>query len=292
MLDPLAALLALGRQLLLFTALLTPLELLFPATPGQWPLRRGLGRDLGWAALGVLLVGPAAALILGLLAGLREALFPGPLAAALAAQPWGLQVVEILLAAELTSYLVHRAAHERPWLWRFHRVHHSSPQLDWVSTHRMHPLDSLLQLVPSNLVPVALGFPVESMLGVVLVQRLHTAWLHSNLRLPEGAWERHFAGPRFHRHHHAADLPAANFASMLPALDLAFGTLRLPGGEPACLGLGSGLGEGPAAGLSSAAGPRPATTAPAGAVARPAAAPAVAPGGSAGWGPALPGGPA
>lgn len=269
--DPLTALLALGRQLLLFTALLTPLELVFPAYPAQGPLRRGLLRDLGWAALGVLTVGPAAAVLLALLAAAREALFPAPLSATLAAQPWGVQVVEILLVAELASYLVHRAAHDVPWLWRFHRVHHSSPALDWVSTHRIHPLDSLLLLVASNLVPVALGFPTGSMLGVVLLQRLHTAWLHSNLRLPEGAWERHFAGPRFHRRHHAATLPAANFASMLPALDLAFGTFRLPDGEPARLGLGSGLGEGSAAGLSSSAEARPAAGAPAGEVARPAA---------------------
>lgn len=256
--DPLTALLALGRQLLLFTALLTPLELLFPATAGQGPLRPGLGRDLAWSALGVLTVGPAAAVVLAGLTAARDALFPAPISAALAAQPWALQVVEILLVAELASYLVHRAAHAQPWLWWLHRVHHSSERLDWVSTHRMHPLDSLILLVASNLVPVALGFPTGSMLGVVLLQRLHTAWLHSNLRLPEGAWEHHFAGPRFHRHHHAADAPAANFASMLPALDLAFGTFRLPEGEPGVLGLGAGLGERPAAGLPAPAEARPA----------------------------------
>ena len=38
------------RQLLLFAALLAPVEVLFPARPEQGPLRRGLWTDLGWAA--------------------------------------------------------------------------------------------------------------------------------------------------------------------------------------------------------------------------------------------------
>jgi sterol desaturase/sphingolipid hydroxylase (fatty acid hydroxylase superfamily) len=29
-----------------------------------------------------------------------------------------------------------------PFLWRFHAVHHSTEQMDWVAAGRLHPLDS------------------------------------------------------------------------------------------------------------------------------------------------------
>lgn len=230
-------LLAALRQLLLFTAILTPLEMLWPAVPRQRLLRHGLGTDLGWALLMPLTAGGLLAGALGVLRPAWAALAPGPLASALATQPWGAQLALVLILGELGGYLYHRAAHAVPLLWRLHAIHHSSPELDWVSAHRQHPLEAAALLVIANLPAVMLGFDARTVLGVVLFQKLHTAFVHSNLRLPSGPWERLFAGPRFHRWHHARDGRPANFASMLPVVDLLFGTFALPDAQPPALGL-------------------------------------------------------
>ena len=224
------------RQLALFGALLTPLELLWPARADQRLLRRGLGLDLALALLNPLLVlWVGAALLAAASSGVADAL--GGLRPLLQAQPWSLQLVEVVLLSDLGMYLVHRLAHAVPALWRLHALHHEPAELDWVAAHRQHPVEVLLHLLVANLPLMALGFSTGPILGWILVQKLHTALVHANLRLPSGPWERWVAGPRFHRWHHAADPGAGNYASLLPVWDLLFGTYRLPAGEPAALGL-------------------------------------------------------
>ncbi len=224
------ALLAALRQLLLFTAVLTPLEILWPARPGQRLLRPGFLTDLGWAMLTPLTAGALAA---GAVSGLAAALGGQTLGASL---PLWSRLAMVLLLGELGGYLYHRAAHASPWLWRLHAVHHGPEELDWVAAHRQHPLESAILLLIANVPAVILGVSPSFALGVIVAQRLHTALVHANLALPEGRWERWVAGPRFHRWHHAADGEPANFASLLPILDRIFGTWRLPAGQPARLG--------------------------------------------------------
>ena len=53
--------------------------------------------------------------------------------------------VAIPLAVVLVSfgnYWGHRLTHRVPFLWRFHSVHHSIEQMDWVASARLHPLDA------------------------------------------------------------------------------------------------------------------------------------------------------
>src|SRR5207244_8419878 len=63
---------------------------------------------------------------------------------AIAAQPLVLQVVEIVLVADLAQYWVHRALHRVPWLWRLHPAPHPSETLDWLARSRLHFIDILV----------------------------------------------------------------------------------------------------------------------------------------------------
>ncbi len=232
------------RQLLLFGALLTPAEMLAPARPGQRRLRRGLLTDLGYAGLvtaTLALLGGAVLAGLGLALG---AAVPRSAAEALGALPLPAQLAIILALSELCAYWVHRASHANPLLWRLHRVHHSSAELDWLSAHRQHPLEALLLLGVTNLPVVALGFDTGAVLGFVLLQKFHTALVHANVRLPSGSWERWIAGPRFHHWHHVRDDRCGNFSSMLPLIDRAFGTYAGEAGWPAAVGLPEGASVG------------------------------------------------
>ena len=54
-----------------------------------------------------------------------------------------MQIVAALSITTVGGYAGHRAAHEVPLLWRFHRVHHSIRELDWLAANHLHPLDQI-----------------------------------------------------------------------------------------------------------------------------------------------------
>jgi sterol desaturase/sphingolipid hydroxylase (fatty acid hydroxylase superfamily) len=225
--------LAVLRQFLLFGALLTPLEILRPAHAAQRFWRRGFFTDLVYFAAGPFLIGAGSAILLGLLGAFAGALVPAGARAALQAQPWALQLAEIFVLAELGGYWVHRASHRVRWLWRFHAVHHSVEELDWLAAHRQHPLEAVWLLGVANLPVMLLGFSTEALLGFVLLQKLHTAFVHANVRVGFGRFTLLLASPEFHHWHHdgAAGARGCNFASALPWIDRLFGTWRAPDGK-------------------------------------------------------------
>jgi len=217
---------AVARQFLLFVAVLAPLELLLPART-QGPLRRGTLTDLLHFAVNPFLIAAGGSLLLALLGAVVPKLG--------AAQPWGLQFAEIFVVSELLGYWVHRLSHTVPWLWRFHAVHHSNTELDFLAAHRQHPLEAIWLVGVANLPVVALGFDVEPILGFILAQKLYTAFLHANVRIGFGRFTLLLASPRFHHWHHDVN-SRGNYASALPIFDKLFGSYRLPPGFPSQYG--------------------------------------------------------
>lgn len=213
--------------------LFAPLEQLWPAYEGQRAIgrgRRAAAKDLLFATLGQLGARVLLAFAFGgALAGLDALGLDRPLLAAVPAGALrdGLEVAVGLLLFELGGYGYHRLAHRVPWLWRMHRVHHSSETLDWLASFRQHPLELVLLTLVQNAPLVLLGVPLATHAGVVLLLRLHTVFVHANLRVPEGPWSAVIALPGFHHRHHREDAAgsACNFAALFPFLDRAFGTV-------------------------------------------------------------------
>ena len=46
-----------------------------------------------------------------------------------------------MMVGETAYYWAHRLSHQIPFLWRFHAIHHSAEQLDFLVNTRMHPVD-------------------------------------------------------------------------------------------------------------------------------------------------------
>ena len=57
--------------------------------------------------------------------------------------PVWVQVILIYVQADFIGYWSHRFFHSRRW-WPFHAVHHSSEELDWLGSVRVHPVNDLL----------------------------------------------------------------------------------------------------------------------------------------------------
>lgn len=204
--------------LLVLAAVFGPLERLWPLrkTP---VFRRGWKTDVAHFFLSHTLQQLALVLCIGLIVSVVD-----PFAASLVQrQPAGLQVVEALLLVELVGYGMHRAFHAVPWLWRVHAVHHSSEQLDWLASLRVHPLDQTLTRSVQFLVLTVLGFPVMVFAGATVLLGLWAIFLHANVRFRFGVLERVIATPAFHHWHHAR-AARGNYAGLFPWVDTLFGT--------------------------------------------------------------------
>jgi sterol desaturase/sphingolipid hydroxylase (fatty acid hydroxylase superfamily) len=149
---------------------------------------------------------------------------------AVASQPVVLQFLEIMFLTDLVQYWVHRAFHRVPFLWKFHAVHHSAQQMDWLAGSRMHVIE-IVCLRGFTVIPMyVLGFAEPALYGYIFFVYLFSTLVHSNLRLkfgPLGYW---FVTPLYHHWHHGIEKEAidVNFAVHFPILDWLFGTYYLP----------------------------------------------------------------
>ncbi len=147
----------------------------------------------------------------------------------LARLPLWLQAAIFLVGTDVMMYWIHRAFH-RPALWKYHAVHHSSKDLDWISAARFHPINIFLGSVMADVVLLLAGISpnVFVILGPFTIA--HSAFVHANLNWTLGPLRWVIAGPVFHRWHHTAAERGGskNFAATFPVLDLLFGTYYMP----------------------------------------------------------------
>jgi sterol desaturase/sphingolipid hydroxylase (fatty acid hydroxylase superfamily) len=165
--------------------------------------------------------------------GLAHWLVPAWLQAAVAAQPDWLQTVEIIILADIGFYSAHRMFHSVPWLWRFHEVHHSIEDLDWLAAARVHPVDQIITKGMSVLPLFALGFGAAPIAIYSTIYFWHSLLVHANVRINFGPLRWLIASPEFHHWHHANQPEAynSNYAGQLAILDKIFGTIYLPKGR-------------------------------------------------------------
>ena len=118
-------------------------------------------------------------------------------------------------------YWIHRAFH-RPAMWRYHAVHHSSEDLDWISAARFHPVNIFLGSVLADVVLLLAGISPNVLVFLGPFTIAHSAFVHANLNWTLGPFKYVLAGPVFHRWHHTAAERGGekNFASTFPVLDL------------------------------------------------------------------------
>jgi sterol desaturase/sphingolipid hydroxylase (fatty acid hydroxylase superfamily) len=148
-------------------------------------------------------------------------------------QPEWLQFIELVLLADFLSYCYHRAAHRYHWLWQFHKIHHSSTQMDWLVNVRVHPLDKIMGDC-SLFIPVfILGFSDAPLLAYSIMLGFQGFLNHSNIKLDYGPLRWVIASPTFHHWHHCAEPEAynKNFAPHLIIFDLLFRTAHMPRGK-------------------------------------------------------------
>lgn len=151
----------------------------------------------------------------------------------------------VVVAADLGFYVSHYLQHKVPFLWEFHKVHHSAEVLHPITAFRAHPVDQVLDTVLMGAMTglvlgvAAYGFGTSTGL-VTLVGMNAFVFLfnvagshlrHSHIWLSYGPrLERIFVSPALHQIHHsfAARHLDRNLGGILSIWDRLMGTLYLP----------------------------------------------------------------
>jgi sterol desaturase/sphingolipid hydroxylase (fatty acid hydroxylase superfamily) len=227
-------------SLLLTGLVFVPLERAFPLRPSQPVFRSGWTTDVTYFFASHGLVQVLSLLILLPAAVLGQWLAVPSLRGVVSSLPLAVQLVAIIVVADLTQYWLHRAFHEVPLLWRIHRVHHSSRTLDWIAGSRLHLVDIVVTRGLVLMPIMVLGFAPAAVYAYLVFVSMHAVLIHANVRLRAPWLERVLVLPRFHHWHHA-DAPEAinrNYAVHVPWLDTLFGTAHVPDGWPESYGVG------------------------------------------------------
>ncbi len=209
--------------------IVVPFEKLYPRQRGQRIRRPLVTTDIGFALAGPVLnvVGITALVIIG---GLSLFWLPGlALRPLVAMVPAAVLPIVGFLVFDLVSYWTHRFAHEVPFMWRFHAVHHSPEHMDWVSGFRIHPFDGVV-IAPAFFFLLGAGFGAEVAGLLAVVQIVLGIFFHANVRVRWRILDRLVANPEFHHWHHSSEPDAVghNYGPALPWWDLVFGTYFMP----------------------------------------------------------------
>lgn len=193
----------------------------------------------GWAILSSATVYSHAGALLGSAFGRMP---PSPLPRWLG---MAIATVTLYLAFEFAYWLDHFLSHRIPFLWRFHKVHHSAESLSPLTNFRIHPVNSVIFV---NIVALVTGWtgalltfafggePGLATIGGANLLLVAATWtlthlLHTHLWISfGGALGRVLQSPAHHQLHHSSD-PAhrdCNFGASSALFDWLFGTLVLP----------------------------------------------------------------
>jgi sterol desaturase/sphingolipid hydroxylase (fatty acid hydroxylase superfamily) len=124
-------------------------------------------------------------------------------------------------------------------LWKIHKVHHSSRQLDWLANWRFHFLEAVIyrSLLYAPLAMV--GFADQALFANGVFGTLMGHYAHANFKLHPGIAKYLINSPQMHiwHHVHASAGPVnKNFGIALSCWDWIFGTAYMPDREPERLG--------------------------------------------------------
>jgi sterol desaturase/sphingolipid hydroxylase (fatty acid hydroxylase superfamily) len=143
--------------------------------------------------------------------------------------PLWLQTAVYLVASDFLLYWSHRAFH-RGFLWKYHAVHHTSQDVEWLSAARFHPVNLAFGTVAVDIAALLSGFSPDIYLFVGPFNVITSCFVHANLDWSLGPLRYVLVGPVYHRWHHATEPVGKNFASTFAVWDLMFGTWYMPKG--------------------------------------------------------------
>lgn len=151
------------------------------------------------------------------------------------------QLLLLFVVADFLQWCIHFLLHRIPWLWEFHKLHHSVKEMGFAAHLRYHWMETVvyksLQYIPLAMI----GFSLTDFFMVHIFTVAVGHFNHANLNITWGPLRYILNSPSMHIWHHARNLPqgrtGVNFGISLSIWDYLFGTAWVPAsGRDAKLG--------------------------------------------------------
>lgn len=141
------------------------------------------------------------------------------------------QLAVMFVVRDFIHWNVHRLLHATPWLWEFHKVHHSVEQMGFAAHLRFHWMETVVYRTLEYIPLAMLGFSLTDFFIVHAVALTIGHLNHSNLHLPVGPLRYVLNTPQMHIWHHTKEQPGprgCNFGISLSIWDWLFRTAYWP----------------------------------------------------------------
>ncbi|HMZ73951.1 MAG TPA: sterol desaturase family protein [Saprospiraceae bacterium] len=141
------------------------------------------------------------------------------------------QFLTMFLVADFIQWSTHVLLHRVPFLWEFHKVHHSVEQMGFAAHLRYHWMETIVYKTIQYIPLAMIGFGLKDffILHIITVTIGHLN--HSNLNITYGPLKYILNNPAMHIWHHAKEIPnkyGVNFGISLSLWDYLFKTAYLP----------------------------------------------------------------
>jgi len=148
--------------------------------------------------------------------------------------PLWIQLMVFFVVLDFVQWVTHVILHRVPFLWQFHKVHHSVEEMGFAAHLRYHWMENILYKSLKTLGVMLLGGFEPQQAFIVHFLAITIGHLnHANVRLTYGPLKYIFNNPVLHLWHHSYHLPEGrryglNYAISLSLWDYLFGTAEIP----------------------------------------------------------------
>jgi sterol desaturase/sphingolipid hydroxylase (fatty acid hydroxylase superfamily) len=134
---------------------------------------------------------------------------------------------------DFVQWFTHILLHKYPFLWQFHKIHHSVKEMGFAAHLRYHWMENIFYKPLKTLVVMVLGgFEPEQAYIVHFIAITIGHINHSNVKISWGPLKYVLNNPVMHLYHHAYELPqgkfGVNFGISLSLWDYMFKTDYIP----------------------------------------------------------------
>lgn len=138
--------------------------------------------------------------------------------------------IEIILTVIILDFIIwgqHLLSHKIPFVWRFHRMHHTDRDLDVTTAVRFHPFEIIFSMFIKITSIYILGASAIAVIIFEIMLNGMAMFNHANLRIPfriENILRKFIVTPNLHRIHHSIyiDEHNKNFGFSLSIWDKIF----------------------------------------------------------------------
>ena len=143
---------------------------------------------------------------------------------------WLYILVGLIFMDLIGAWLIHWIEHKIKWLWKFHLIHHTDPNVDVTSGLRHHPGENIFRLLFTAMAVLITG----ASFGLVMMYQTISAFFahltHANIKMPnivEKVFSYIFVTPHFHKVHHHFVQPHtdSNYGNIFSIWDHLFRTV-------------------------------------------------------------------